>query len=66
VTVVEALLRHVEAALDDAGDLDVVRDLARGVLERGSGAIRQGDVLSRSGRLADVVADAVHRTMRSG
>jgi carboxylate-amine ligase len=66
-TVVDALLRHTEAALSDAGDLEVVRDLARAVLERGNGAVRQRDVLSRSGRLADVVADAVlHTAMRSG
>jgi carboxylate-amine ligase len=64
---VEALLRHTEGALGDAGDLEVVRDLARAVLERGNGAVRQRDVLSRSGRLADVVADAVlYTAMRSG
>jgi hypothetical protein len=36
------------------------------VLERGNGAVRQRDVLSRSGLLADVVADAVlHTAIRS-
>jgi carboxylate-amine ligase len=60
--VLDALVTHVAAALEEAGDLDVVRDLLDAVLRRGTGASRQREVLSRTGDLAEVVRDAVHTT----
>jgi carboxylate-amine ligase len=62
VSVVEALLDHVRPALDASGDLAYVEAMLDRVLARGSGAVRQRAVAVTSGRLADVVADAVERT----
>jgi carboxylate-amine ligase len=59
---VQALLDHVASALADAGELDTVRELLRAVLRRGTGSRAQRAVFARTGRLADVVADAVIRT----
>ncbi|QYN36418.1 glutamate--cysteine ligase [Pseudonocardia sp. DSM 110487] len=56
----DALLAHVAPALDESGDLHLVRELLDGVLRRGTGAHRQRDVMARTGDLADVVLDAVH------
>jgi glutamate---cysteine ligase / carboxylate-amine ligase len=60
--VLDALVLHVAPALEEAGDLDVVRELLDGLLHRGTGARRQRDVLGRTGDLSEVVRDAVHRT----
>ena len=57
--VVGRVIDHVTPALDDNGDLAVVRDLAATVLRRGTGATRQLDVRRRTGDLGAVVADAV-------
>jgi carboxylate-amine ligase len=57
--VVGALIEHVETALRDAGDLAAAAGQAGTVLTRGSGAVRQREVYSRTGDLAQVVADAV-------
>lgn len=59
--VLDALVAHVGPALEDAGDLGLVRELLDAVLRRGTGASRQREVLSRTGDLAEVVRDAVHR-----
>ncbi|HKG49033.1 MAG TPA: glutamate--cysteine ligase [Actinomycetales bacterium] len=60
--VVQALLDHVRPALEVNGDLPYVRALLDQVLGRGCGAVRQRAVLAKTGRLGDVVADAVDRT----
>ncbi|WP_043443000.1 glutamate--cysteine ligase [Arthrobacter sp. L77] len=60
--VVAALLNHVLPALDEAGDTEAVVDGLVRLLERGTGADRQRAVLHRTGRLADVVTDAVEVT----
>jgi carboxylate-amine ligase len=62
VSVVQALFDHVRPALDASGDLAYVEAMLDRVLARGSGAVRQRAVAVASGRLADVVADAVERT----
>ena len=62
VSVVQALFDHVRPALDASGDLAYVEAMLDRVLARGSGAVRQRAVAVTSGRLADVVADAVERT----
>jgi carboxylate-amine ligase len=62
--VVGCLLAHVEPALRDAGDLELVRAQAATVLRRGTGAARQREVYARTGSLAEVVADAVAETAR--
>jgi glutamate---cysteine ligase / carboxylate-amine ligase len=58
--VLDALVAHVTPALEDAGDLHLVRELLDGVLRRGTGARRQREVLGRTGDLAEVVRDATH------
>ena len=57
--VLAALVEHVAPALDESGDGDLVHRGLDRVLDRGSGATRQREVLARTGRLADVVRDAV-------
>ena len=57
--VVVALVRHVRPALEGSGDAALVDALLADLLYRGTGARRQREVLARSGRLADVVRDAV-------
>ncbi|WP_434995664.1 glutamate--cysteine ligase [Arthrobacter sp. Ld5] len=67
--VVADLLAHVLPALADAGDTETVADGLVRVIARGTGADRQRGVLHRTGRLADVVTDAVevtHAFDRSG
>ncbi|MDD9206336.1 glutamate--cysteine ligase, partial [Georgenia sp. 10Sc9-8] len=60
--VVESLLDHVRPALTATGDLALVEDRLSQVLSRGNGARRQRTELERTGRLADVVADAARVT----
>jgi carboxylate-amine ligase len=60
--VVARLVDHVSPALEDVGDLAVVRELARCVLRRGTGAARQREVMGRTGDLRVVVADGVAAT----
>lgn len=59
--VLDELVAHVEPALEESGDLPQVRELLDAVLHRGTGARRQRDVLGRTGDLAEVVRDAMHR-----
>jgi glutamate---cysteine ligase / carboxylate-amine ligase len=56
--VIGRLIEHVRPALEEAGDLETVRDLLATVLSRGTGARRQREVLDRTGTLAAVVRDA--------
>lgn len=62
--VLAGLVAHVAAALDDAGDLDLVRSgLDRAV--HGSGAARQRAAFERTGDVAGVVDDLIQRTEAS-
>ncbi|WP_256795702.1 glutamate--cysteine ligase [Terrabacter sp. Ter38] len=61
-TALESLLDHVGPALEAAGDLAVVQEGLARVREEGNGAVRQRATLARTGRLADVVAEAVRET----
>lgn len=56
------LVDHVSPALEDSGDLALVRELVRTVLRRGTGATRQREAMKRTGDLRAVVADAVAAT----
>lgn len=59
VDVLNALVKHVTPALEDAGDLELVTDLVTALVSRGTGATRQKEVHRRSGGdLRAVVADA--------
>jgi glutamate---cysteine ligase / carboxylate-amine ligase len=60
--VVGSLVEHVRPALAANGDLCRVETQVDRVLSRGSGARRQRQVAASTGRLSDVVADAVDRT----
>jgi carboxylate-amine ligase len=57
------LVRHVRDSLDDAGDADVVDELAAALLARGTGAARQREAHRRRGRLEDVVRFLADRTL---
>jgi carboxylate-amine ligase len=61
--VLNALLDHVREALADSGDSDAVAELLPRLLERGTGARRQREVLEADGRLERVVLDAVDLTL---
>jgi carboxylate-amine ligase len=59
VDVLNALVKHVTPALEDAGDLGLVNELIAALLDRGTGAARQREVFRRNnGDLRAVVADA--------
>jgi len=57
-----SLVDHTRAALDAAGDTALVEDQVERLLARGNGATQQRRTFERTGRLADVVTDAVDRT----
>ncbi|GAA1881825.1 glutamate--cysteine ligase [Pseudonocardia ailaonensis] len=57
-TVVGRLVAHVSEALEDAGDLTVVRELVAAVTARGTGADRQQAVYAETGDLRAVITDA--------
>ncbi|HSP61167.1 MAG TPA: glutamate--cysteine ligase [Ornithinimicrobium sp.] len=57
------LVEHVRPGLAAAGDLALVEEEVRRVLRRGGEASRQREVLRRTGRLADVVADVARLTV---
>jgi carboxylate-amine ligase len=60
VDVLNALVKHVTPALEDAGELGLVSELVTALLGRGNGATRQREVFrSSGGDLRAVVADAV-------
>ncbi|MEV0122617.1 glutamate--cysteine ligase [Streptomyces sp. NPDC050703] len=63
--VVAALIDHVKDALDDTGDLDMVRKTAAGLLEHGNGARVQRELVERTGSLSAMVAECVRRTQAS-
>ena len=64
--VVNSLLHHIRAALEDMGDLQRVEELTDHLLHTGTGAVRQLEVLHRTGDLEDVVDDAANCTVGSG
>lgn len=59
---VAALLVHARAALEDYGDLDLVREALKRIGMAGTGADAQRRSLRRSGNLREVLFDAVQRT----
>ncbi|WP_433286401.1 carboxylate-amine ligase [Pseudonocardia sp. CA-142604] len=61
--VLDALLAHVRPALEDAGEQAVVGDLRAELVRRGTGSGIQRAAYARTGRLEDVVADVVRRTV---
>lgn len=63
--VIEALLGHVRAALADSGDLSRVQSGLAAIIRRGTGEGRQRATLARTGKLSDVVADAIRASCRS-
>ncbi len=60
--VVSDLVEHVRPALAAAGDEKFAEQQAGAVLTRGNGAMRQRAVFTRTGHLADVVADLARVT----
>jgi carboxylate-amine ligase len=62
---IDALVRLVAPALDEAGDTDRVADGLARLSATGTGARRQRATYERTGELRDVVADLVTRTAQS-
>lgn len=60
---VEALLRRVSPALDECGDLGVVRDGLARLAVTGTGSARQRAAHDRRGRLTDVVDFLIEQTV---
>lgn len=63
LAVVNALLNHVHQALVDMGDLQRVEEQVDRLLAEGTGAVRQMEVLHRTGDLERVVEDAADCTV---
>jgi carboxylate-amine ligase len=63
LAVVNSLLNHIRPALEDIGDLQRVEELTDNLLHVGTGAVRQLEVLHRTGDLEDVVEDAANWTV---
>jgi glutamate---cysteine ligase / carboxylate-amine ligase len=61
--VLDALLAHVRAALGDSGEQAMVGELRAELVRRGTGSQIQRATYARTGRLEDVVADVVRRTV---
>ncbi|WP_223778251.1 glutamate--cysteine ligase [Streptomyces sp. 135] len=59
---VTALLDHVRDALEESGDLDMARKTAMSLLEHGTGARVQRELLERTGSLGAMVAECARRT----
>jgi carboxylate-amine ligase len=60
--VIEALLDHVGAALDAAGDTSTVRDTIKDLHIRGTGSVRQRAAFAHRSAGSDVVRDVIERT----
>lgn len=65
LSAVNSLLQHIGEALEDMGDLQRVEELTDQLLHTGTGAVRQLEVLHRTGDLEDVVDDAANLTVGS-
>jgi carboxylate-amine ligase len=63
LAVVNSLINHLREALEGIGDLHRVEELVDDLLHVGTGAVRQLEVLHRTGALEDVVADAANCTV---
>ncbi|ELT45688.1 glutamate--cysteine ligase [Arthrobacter nitrophenolicus] len=63
LAVVNSLLNFIRPALEDSGDLQRVEELTDNLLHVGTGAIRQLEVMHRTGDLEDVVEDAANCTV---
>jgi hypothetical protein len=61
----EGLLAHVRDSLEDGDEYPAVHRMLQNLLERGNGAQLQRAAHPRTGRLSEVVADAVRRTRES-
>ncbi|MFB7208999.1 glutamate--cysteine ligase [Streptomyces sp. NPDC056255] len=61
--VVAALLTHVRGALEDSHDFASAERALMDVLERGTGARTQRELLARTGSLRGAVAECVSRTL---
>jgi len=59
---VTSLVDHTRDALEATGDAGLVEDQVERLLSRGNGATQQRRTFERTGRLVDVVAEAVERT----
>ena len=59
---IDSLVEHVRPALEEAGDLDRVRDTVERVLGGGHGAVAQRRVWEETGSLEAVVDDLADRT----
>ena len=64
-TVVDAFVDHVRDALEETGDLDLVRELTGRALADGGGASRQRKLVRDGATLTEVVADLALRTAAS-
>ena len=64
-TVFDATVDYVSPALEEAGDLDLVRDSFERLLARGNGATRQRRAFAVGGDLRSVVEDLARRTEES-
>ncbi|MBA9007067.1 carboxylate-amine ligase [Thermomonospora cellulosilytica] len=62
-TVIEALVEHVRTALETAGDLKRVQRSLQSLRTRGTGAHLQRTAYADGGRPAEVVRDAITRTL---
>jgi carboxylate-amine ligase len=60
--VFEAAVEHVRPVLEEAGDLDLVRQLFEQLLSRGNGSTRQRRVFETTGSTLAVVEDLARRT----
>jgi carboxylate-amine ligase len=60
--VFEAAVEHVRPVLEEAGDLDLVRQLFEQLLARGNGSTRQRRVFETTGSTLAVVEDLARRT----
>ncbi|PNI07300.1 carboxylate--amine ligase [Arthrobacter sp. AFG7.2] len=63
LAVVNALINHLREVLEDIGDLQRVEELVDDLLRVGTGAVRQLEVLHRTGDMEEMVADAVNCTV---
>lgn len=59
---VDRLVAHVTPALEQHGDLELVRELLGKLRSHGTGATRQRAVYARTGELRDVVDDVARQT----
>jgi carboxylate-amine ligase len=63
--VFESTVEHVRPALEESGDLDLVRESFERLVARGNGATRQRQTFEASGSLGAVVEDLARRTEQS-